>query len=266
MKTEFFIVTYAKDFQYLKFFLRSAEKFASGFSGITILVPTQDAAELAVLTGQYKGSVPVKCVSGDEWDGKGMLWHMASIMHADEWCPDADFIAHIDSDCVFTAPVTPETFIKDGKPILQYERFASIGHRHPGVLKWQENTVKCLPIDVLYETMRGHPEVYRHDTYALARRLIVQKTGVPVNIHIMNGRNAYPQDFCEFVTLGNVAMHVSADKYHLVDNEQKPNPDRSDFPIGQFWSHGSPDLVQEIWWNGRKENIIPSQKWKELGL
>lgn len=266
MNTQIFIVTYHKDFQYLKYCLLSIEKFAVGFSGVTILVPDTDASELIQLVVENCKKVPVRCVYGNEWKGKGMLWHMAQIMKSDQWCPDADFIAHLDPDVVFTKPVTPETFIKNGKPFLQYERFSSIGHRHPGVLKWIENTQRCLPFDVFFETMRGFPHVFHNDLYRECRRLVEQKVKLPIDYYIESGRNEYPQEFCEFVTLGNVAMQCFPDKYILIDNALKPNPDKSDFPVFQAWSHAAPTEDVSLWIDGVSTTAVPMNIWKQLGL
>lgn len=255
MTTDLFIVTYARDFQYLEWCLRSIEKFATGFRQVWIVIPTADLNLLSEVIASFgrNNFIPVLF---KEWPNKGMVHHMNIIIHADAYT-NSDFICHIDSDCIFTAPVTPETFIRNGKPILQYERFESIGTRHPGVLEWQKAAQNCLPFPIHYETMRQHGETYSRETYAEARRLIEQKTGKPVDEYIRSGRNEYPQEFCEFVTLGNVAIHCFHDRYHLVDNARKPNPDKGDFPIGQFWSHGPIDKPQDIWWEGRQQSIVP---------
>ena len=129
MKCEIFIVSFGRHFQWLEYCLRSIEKYASGFSGTTLIVPDVDEP---MAKAMFHG-VTVK--SGPEWEGKGMLWHMAQVMRADEWCPDADFILHTDSDCVFHEPTTPDDFFANGKPMLFHESFRSLGAKHPEVLR-----------------------------------------------------------------------------------------------------------------------------------
>lgn len=264
-KTRLFIVTYSHDFSYLEYCLRSIQKFAIGFVGTTILVPTKDVPALRIII-KNSGIQNVIVKSGYEWAKKGMLWHLVQKCRADEWCPDADCIAHFDADCVFTAPVTPETFIKNGKPILQYEKFDSIGRRQPGVFLWKTATENCLPFPCPFETMRQGCETYHRATYKRTRELIEQKTGLPVNEYIKSCKNDFPQTFCEFVTLGNVAIREFPNDYILVDRELNPNPDKGVFPVGQFWSHGQPDKAQDIWWDGKQVTIVPLEKCKELGL
>ena len=193
-----------------------------------------------------------------------MLWHEAQIMYADQCCPSADFIAHIDPDCVFTAPVTPETYIKNGKPILCYERFSNIVLRHPGIATWQNCTTNCLPFPVVYETMRHHPEVYHRGLYAIARQQMWKKTGQYVKDYIRSCRNEFPQTFCEFVTLGNVAMHLFPELYELVEQfSDRITPPKH---LQAFWSHGPMYEVQNIWVDGEFKPVVPLEMLTKLGL
>lgn len=268
MRTALFNSTFGRDFPYLKYNLLSLEKFASGFSEYVILVPNPDLEELRRMVSELPGTsgIPIRCEGFDEWPGKGFLHHAAQIMRADQWCSNADFIAHWDSDCVFTAPVTPQTFIKDGKPILQFEDFDSIGKRHPGVLKWKEAAEACLPFAVKSECMRGHNETYGRRIYGIARFLIEQATGLSSDDYIKTCQNSFPQTFAEFPTLGAVAKELFPDQYHLVDNALKPNPDKSDFPVLQSWSHGAMDKPQTIWVEGVVKEIVPIEEFRKLGL
>jgi len=263
LNTDLFIVTFKRDFEYLRWCLKSIEKFATGFRNIWIVIPSEDLKPLSALLIDFYYLKNVIPVMFKEWPGKGMLHHMNIIVHADEYT-DADFICHIDADCIFTAPVTPETFIKDGNPILQYERFESITKRHSGVGLWGEVTQRCLPFPIHFETMRQHGETYTRETYAETRKLMEVKTGMPVDEYIKAQKNDFPNGFCEFVTLGNVAIHCFWPKYHLVDNALKPNPDKGDFPVGQFWSHSPPDLPQDIWWEGKMQRIVPIEMIKKV--
>jgi len=266
MKCEIFYVTYAKDFPWLVYSLRSINKFASGFSGVTIVVPDSDVDELFRLAIRNLCGIPIICKGGNEWPDKGMMWHEAQICRADEWCPDADFVAHFDPDAVFTEVVTPESFFVEGKPKLQFERFDTIGVRTPGCLKWKEAVEKCLPFECPNETMRGLPHVYHRELYGNIRDVVSRCTMKPFDDYVHSCENSFPQTFCEFNTLGNVAMKHFPDKYHLVDNGNKPNPNKSDFPVQQFWSHGAIDKPQDVWVRGEQKSVVPLEMIKELGL
>ena len=262
-KTEIFIVSYAKDFAYLEYCLRSIKKFAAGFSGVTVLVPSKDVHALRTIVGQI-GIENVRSISGYEWRGRGMLWHMAQVCRADEWCPHADYIAHFDADCIFTKPVTPNTFWQLGKPLLRYEPFATLAQRHPGVLNWKVATENALPFNIADEFMRGLPHIYGRTTYAKTRELVEQKTKRPFNDYIKSCKNEYPQTFCEYVTLGSVARQYFADDYTLCDLSRDANPDRSPYPVQQFWSHRAPDEPQEVCVDGIMRNVIPAEFVKEI--
>lgn len=269
LNTSLFIASYRRDFQYLKHCVRSINKNCRGFHQVVIQIPDTDWEDFTDFIGPETMSqkeINYVVIAGKEWPERGMLWHMREIVHADQHCRNADFIGHFDSDAIFTEPVTPETFIKEGKPYLQYERFESIGRRHPGVLQWQRNAQACLPFPIHYESMRGLPHFYEINTYEKARELMVQHTGMSVDDWIGKGPNKYPQEFCEHVTLGNVAIHCFHEDYELIDMALQANPDRSRWPVVQLWSHGAIDKPQNIWIYGEQKIVVPMAVFAHHGL
>lgn len=261
MKVCIFIVTFRRDFAYLQWCFKSIVKFCQGFS-VRVLVPTPDKAQAEAMVHRglhEKGFKDATVQHYEEWPELGFLHHMAQIMRADEWCPDADFVAHCDADCIFTAPVTPWTYIKEGepcKPYMRFEYFSKLGRRHPGAAAWQEPTQKCLPFLVTKETMRCHPGVFHRGLYAEARRQIEIKTKMASDDYIKStGKNTYPQLFVDFVTLGNVALHCFPHLYEPV--EQTGDLVTPDNHLQQFWSHGSIDQPQKIWVQGEEREVVP---------
>lgn len=257
MNCEILVVSCQKHFDWLEYCLRSIAKFATGFSGVTIIVPEPDL-DVAVKRwfGQDFGPVTQrwpKC--GEEWPEKGMLWHMAQILKADEWCPHADFILHTDSDALFVEPISPEDYVKDGKAILYHERFDSIGRAHPDVLRWQQVTQNCLTFLVVQETMRKLPLVYHRGVYAKAREEIERKTGKPWDEYIRSCENTFPQSFCEHNTLGNVAMQYFPNDYWLLDMERNPWPPQK---LSQFWGHSPPHIPQRPIYKGQPFECTPA--------
>lgn len=234
MNHTIFVVTYRKDFEYLRYCLLAYEKFADGFEELVLVVPGYDF-DAAVELVRKTVTKPVAVRSGEEWPNRGMLWAMTQKCRADEWCPRADIIFHIDADCVFTEPVTPLEYVKDGKPILLYESFVSLNKKGIDECnKWQVCTQACLPFDVLHETMRRHPEVYHRNLYARTRELVEQKTGRRFDDYVQGQTNSFPQTYCEHVTLGNVAIQCFADQYELYNLEHKPWPTQK---LHQGWTH-----------------------------
>ena len=262
-KMRLFIVTYAKDYPYLEACLRSIKKFATGFLGTTILVPTKDVSALREIIARV-GIENVKVKGGYEWKGRGMLWHLMNECRADEWCPDADYVAHFDADTIFTAPVSPLMFFKHGKPVLRHEMFESVTKREPGVANWKIAAELCLPFPVNMEGMRGLPHVYEKQTYGRTRQLIEEKTGQKFNDYVYSCRNEFPQTFCEYVTLSSVAVHEFPSIYHIHDCGTDEIPGKSPWPVIQFWGHGPIDQPQTIWIDGEKREVIPKQLSEEI--
>lgn len=262
MNCDVMVVTFKRDFVYLKYMLLSLKKFAKGFNNCRILVPHEDVdAALALVDQTDTREFPMFVIGYKERPEKGMLWHMRQIMYADQWC-GADMIAHIDADCVFDSPISPADFLREDKIILRYEPFKSIGKRHEAVLRWQDCTQKILPFQVLHETMRGHPEVYHRSTYPLARELIEHKINIRFDDYLLSCQNEYPQSFCEHVTLGNVAMAKQPEKYFPVKQmDDTPTPDNKVF---QAWSHGNIDQPQDLWYKGRQSTYVPIQMFERI--
>lgn len=262
---EIIIVTFARDFVYLEYCLKSIDKFASGFELVTILIPQNDMPMLMGLFPRWDIKSTIRIKTMDEWPGAGFLHHEYMVMTTDQWrCGKSQFTCHIDSDCIFIEPVTPEYYLQDGKPILRYEEFDTLCARHPSHRQWEDCTAQCLPYDFLYETMRTHPEVYHIDTYARARERMREKTGEEVNTYIMRQKNSYPQTFCEFVTLGNVAMHDFHEQYALVrQTSDTPTPPSR---VMQFHAPDPIDKSQDLWSKGRPIPVVPIEMIKSLGL
>jgi hypothetical protein len=234
-QTDIMIVSVRKHFNHLKYALRSIKKFATGFRRTLVIVPLCDRNAAREMLSD--GPENMELIDFNEWQDKGMLHHMYIIMCADEYSP-ADFILHFDSDCVFTEPVTPEDYFVDDKPVLMYADFDWLVNTQQANLRmWQEVTINAIgkPVDI--ETMRRHPAVHHRELYHLARQAVEHYTQVPTMKHIMNGRNEYPQSFCEYVTLGNVAWRYMKEDYHWRDQQTEGFPHSK---LVQNWTHIDP--------------------------
>jgi hypothetical protein len=256
MNTEIFIVSCSKHFPWLDYALQSIGKFAHGFSGVTILVPCGQDEELSNITGKITRTIPFTHRCGQEWPDKGMLWHMAQIMRAEEWCPEADFILHTDSDCIFTEPFGPEDYFVNGKPVLMHASFKwLINSQQANLEMWQHAVAAAVGWKPSDEFMRRHPAVHPRKLYAKARECIESHTKMPCDDYIQSCQNAFPQTFAEFPTLGAVAWRFFRNDYHWIDQQRQP------FPIGklaQFWSHAPPDQPQEPVVRGKPFRCTPA--------
>jgi hypothetical protein len=194
--------------------VRSIRRFAAGFGGVTIAVPTADAPRFAGLGDRL--------VTFDERRWRAFLHHQIMVVRADEACPDADFILHMDSDCVFVEPVTPADYVRDGKAVMMRERFDLIREKYRGAhragaarAKWQRVAERALGLPVEYETMVRHPAVHPRQIYPEVRAQIERTHGVAFDDYVFGCW--LPNRFAEFPTLGGYALHSHPEWYEWID-------------------------------------------------
>jgi hypothetical protein len=203
MKAEILLVTYAPDFDFTSYTLRSIAKFGRGFAGITIVVPYKDGDLFAPLAKKHGCNLRLFY----EAAGKGFLHHQVVKCEADLWCPKGtDLVVHIDSDCVFKEPFSVDTFMNGGgKPILLRERYADFAH-YGARASWQKCVEHALGIEMPWETMVRHPGVFWTKMYREMRTWIEDRHGYPFTQYVLLQRNEFPQTFAEFPTIGGFAL------------------------------------------------------------
>lgn len=243
MNVEILIVTFARDIHFLRYCLRSIHKFATGFSGVTIVVPAHDYDAF-----QWVKEFGAKVAWFQEVLGKGMLHHEAQIIASDLWCPTADAILHLDSDCMFWEAVTPADYLIEGRAVLYRERFTTLTNKIR--LKWKEAVMDAIGIDPEWETMVRHPAIHWRATYVKTRELIELRKGRHFEEYILSCENSFPQTFAEFPTLGTVAMHHFPALYHFVDYDVTTHDggylyDHGEDKLVALWSHGGIDQYRQ---------------------
>lgn len=240
MRTDILIVTFAKDIEFAKYSLISINKFCSGFGQVLIVVPMQDVDMFIAIASPFGFNVR----GFHEREGKGMLHHQAIICEADKWCNQADTILHIDADCIFWEPCTPDDYLLNGKPILYRERFEDF-KIHETRYSWKKCVEDATGIIPEWETMVRHPSIFLRKTYEDTRDIISAHTNQGWREYILSCKNDYPQTFTEFPTLGAIALQFHADGYHWVDYSTQPinnyEYDRTLDKLKAFWSHGGLD-------------------------
>lgn len=257
MKVSILIISYIKHFPWLKQCLRSIEKYATGFHEVSVWVPNEDIPEMQKLEQEYKGSIPIRVVGYDDWPAKGMLKHFDLIFHADQCCPEADYITHMDSDTIFIAPVTPADYIVDGKPVLMYASYDWLGRIEPAILCWQEGAHQALGWKPHEEAMRRLPLTYTRETYLLTRQCVERNVRKPISDYIKDQRNEFPQTVNEFPTLGAYAWRFMSQRYQWINQELEPRPKDKLF---QLWGHASDfNAPMEVWHNDQKVTVIPNE-------
>lgn len=247
-KTRILLVSFKKDALWCSYALRSIKKYGTGFMGVTVVVPTVDKPVFEEMCQMHGADL----VLFNEEPGRGHAHHQVMKCSADIHCPDADFILHTDSDCLFTESFTPLDYIIDGKPVLWVEQFLPSMPEAKGRLLWREVTEKALGEAVQYETMLRHPAVHHRWIYLMTRNRIAnanQQEGKRPSFeeYVLSQNNWWtekdgktvPPGFGEFNALGNVALKYFSDQYVIQDFTGIPN--RPPNKIKQYWSR-TPDL------------------------
>lgn len=159
--------------------------------------------------------------------------HMVQKCFGDFWCPGADVIFHIDSDCLFTGPVTPEHYFDSGKPVLWCRPCEGTG----GYNCWKKEADAALQMDTRWDTTCGHPFIYTRDTYRAVRERISKIHRKPFERYVLGCKNTHPQGFCEFNSLGNMALETPRlrDQYRIRNVAVEGWPE---IKLSQFWSWG----------------------------
>lgn len=247
IKTSILIVTFQRDYPYLAFCLKAIEKFAFRFFEVVIAIPRPDVTPVAEMVRAYQGEAPIRLYPFDEWADKGFLHHMALIVNADNICPDADCVLHLDPDCIFRERVTPDDYLEDGKPVLvgaPYEWVATT-FKYPHIFKWKEAVEAAVGGISTYEFMRRHPAMHRLELYGRTKKAIRAHTGNLATDYIKSTQNAYPQTFAEFPTLGEIAFREMREQYHFIIQPEGQKPKDK---LIQFWSHGAIDQPSDNVW------------------
>lgn len=245
------IVTYEKDLPWLHYCLRSIQKFAKGFQGVTVAFPRHSEEAFRKTTEGFD----VELFPYNETNGKGFLQHEAMMGKADLICPQTSYVLHMDSDCVFTIPTVSEHYFTAGLPQYLYRSYESLSEEDPlrpgtnvisDCIQWQAPTEAQLGFKVGHAyTMCRHPTVFPSRFYKMYRDHIERVHGKRFTAYFMEGRNAFPQDRMDFTAMGAFAFYRMKTSFRWIDICREPYPkDR----MKAFWSHGgvTPEIKREL--------------------
>lgn len=243
-RTSLMIVTYAKDMEFLRYSLASIKLYARGFAETVVAVPEKERG----LYNWIGRGVRVEVF--DEPPGKGMMAAQIQKCRADEWCPNAEFIVHLDADCLFFRPTTPADLVPGGRALMVREAYSAI--TNPNRHIWKRCVEKALGWEPAYDTMVRHPQVHPAAVYGATRAAVEKFTRQKFNDYVLSCKNDFPQGWCEWVTIGAVGLRDFEGAYSPVDYDhaadaalarQAPGSfqylyKRDRDHIAEFWSHG----------------------------
>lgn len=220
-RTSIFIKTCKKDLQWLNYCLRSIKNHASGFNEVVIVLDEDCRGEQIFEAGESQFSY---FVSG--WEN-GYIHQQYIKLHADKYCT-GNLILFVDSDCVFMRGFSPESFLKDGKPVLMKTRYGNLD----GAEAWKAITESFVGFPVEFEYMRRMPLIYKSSSISEFRD---SHLGNISHLESMTDRA-----FSEFNAIGAWIDKVASDQYFISDTECWMLP----VVAKQFWSWGG--ISEEI--------------------
>ena len=198
IKASLFTVSFAGDAPWMPFLLRSTAKHVTGFHEHVIAIPNRDYH----IFNRF-GLTKEKIVTFDESGFKnGFMAHQYYVMLADHFC-SGDVVVNVDSDCIFTSPVTPETYTDGDKCVNLCTKYGATCDS-----PWRPGVENLLQRSVEYEFMRRHGNTYPINLYAKLRERvsdvhnktlaeIIQPMGRAANFSEFNCLGAYGYISCQ---------------------------------------------------------------------
>jgi len=232
MTTDIFIKTYHKDFQWLPFCLKSIEKFGVGFRNV-IIVSDNDGHTISpdYLNERCKVIyVDISRIAPTSVEhGVGYLWQQYIKLTWYNYS-NADAVLIMDSDEMFTKPISPDSFKKRGKFVWNYRTWDKAGN---GVC-WKTSTDFLLKIDSKYDAMAITGFILQKETsIALKNHLCsIHATSdiwdifVKYNMHTAS----------EFNLFGSFIHHFDRLEYTQIFDYNKENC--VNYTIRKAWSWG----------------------------
>lgn len=219
MTTDLFIKTWPGDHEWLKFCLRSIQRFATGFRRVIVVASNGHVPPTGTNETVFYVHEPAN----------GYLWQQVVKMHCDQFS-DAEFFVHLDSDTILTRPTAPEDFIVHArKPIWLYTPYTSIDSGDGQT--WKEPTAKIMMRPVPHEFMRRHPFCIPAWALREFRAWMWRIHGMSMESYITSQPN---REFSEYNALGAYLWFYHHDKVVWQNTDEK----MGDVHVHQSYSWG----------------------------
>jgi hypothetical protein len=203
--TDIFIKTYDKVADWHAFAMRSIEKYCTGFRRTVVI-----------------GQQPVE----------GYQEMQVVKLNADLYT-DADLILFTDSDCIFSRSVTPETYMRDGKPIWLHRSWESaLKQEGDAVMKWHRGMCAFFDSAPPREFMCRHPELVPRWLLIAFRQFCKARHGVTLEQWILKDKQ-----FADWNMLGMYAWMYHRECFHWIDQDAEPPPPMT---LKQYWGGHTP--------------------------
>jgi hypothetical protein len=222
ISTSIITVAYDKDLEFLKYNLKSIDKFCRGYVNNVIVIDDheQDCDNtlkyLKSVDQEHYVDIRAKKIK------HGYVRQQWMKLFSDKYVPkQAEFILHIDSDSIFSEGHSPDIWFKDGKPIMLrtsyakiFDRTLKMGRSIKGIQQWQTLTSEALGFNVNYEYMRGMPLVYPKRLFNEVRRHIARTHGCSLLDYLKD-----KPTISEYNILGAYAYKYMRDAFYWITED-----------------------------------------------
>lgn len=231
-----FIVSFKGDFDWLKYLLRSIEKYCKDFLEVVVAMPQQDVE-------YFKNPSNAKIIGYEDGSFKSsFMGHLWAKLCADKFCK-GDVVVMVDSDCIFTKPTTPAMFVThDNRCINLCTKYSVLGKSVP----WQKDTERVLGRKVEYETMRRHGNCYPIGLFQKLREHMEKVLRRPIKellelVPNRGSKNTF-EAFSEFNSCGAFGMYFMPERFQFLDTEKHKIPENTIFQFsGAHGRASAPD-------------------------
>jgi len=241
-KSQIFVASYARDFVWLEYLLRSVDRYAVDFLPPVVAVPESDESAAQSLAARVCPRAHVR--TQPECPPRASKWRrflsaQVAMMESDVLCPEADFVWLFGSDCFVHGMLTPSMGLgSSGRAVMPYSPYAALPI---GPQCWRASTEHLIQVpSVEFEFMRRLPLVYPTELYRRMRAHVETAFGAPFR-EVVYDTERRGLKASESNVLGAYAWYFWRDAFEWVDVSRVPERDAV-FPAIQFWSHGGPDL------------------------
>ena len=239
------IASYKKDFEWLWPNLRSLKRHMQGFLPPVISVSSEDAAECRALVAQTFPEATVWTKDGPP--DLGNLRAQVSMMHGDRFGSPADYVWLVGSDCIVSGTFSPDSFFRNGKPVMLMNSYEHLLPFAPGIAPWRAGVENAIGSKPDFEFMRRLPLIYPVELFDRVRRHLEARHGVPFEDYVYSV-GAYAQksnrsdaaNFSESNVLGAYAYIYMPEAFEWVNLDDNYDAEMAKLPspLIQFWSHG----------------------------
>jgi hypothetical protein len=223
---DLFVRTYWRDLDWLALCLESIVAYCQGFRSVVVVLPQSSSAWLRRADLPGNGRFLTTSDFRDDYLGQ-----QVTKLTSDTFT-DADFICHVDADCIFSRLTTPAALIHGDRPLVSMLPSSQLGRHSP----WRKVTEDFLGWSVAYDFMQSPPFTYPRWLYQEVRAHARRVHGVDIETYVTSQP---PRGFSEFNVLGAFAWERHRECFVWRDTSVHATADP---PCRWYWSWGGLDI------------------------